>query len=106
MMEHGPAVEVNENPELSEYKTKIGLRFFAIYGSFFAGFVIINTFVPGLMKIKVLLGLNLAVTYGFALIIAAIIMGLIYNMVCTKKENEFESRLTLTDADDSNGGTV
>ncbi len=105
-MEHGPAVEVNENPELSLYKTKIGIRFFAIYGSLFTGFVIINTFAPGLMKVKVVLGLNLAVTYGFALIIAAIIMGLVYNMVCTKKENEFEARLKASDKHNANGGSI
>ncbi|MCP4309897.1 MAG: DUF485 domain-containing protein, partial [Bacteroidetes bacterium] len=32
--------------------------------------------------------LNLAVTYGFGLIVLAIILGLIYNMRCTKIENE------------------
>ena len=105
-MEHGPAIEVNENPELSQYKTKIGIRFFAIYGSIFAGFVIINTFAPRLMKVKVVFGLNLAVTYGFALIIAAIIMGLAYNMVCTKKENEFEALFKATDEHSPNGGNV
>ena len=90
-MEHGPAVEVNEDPAASAYKTKLGLRFFAVYGVLFAGFVLINTFAPQLMKVKVLLGLNLAVIYGFTLILAAIIMGLIYNALCTKKEDELEA---------------
>jgi len=90
-MEHGPAVEVNEDPAASEYKTKLGLRFFAVYGVLFAGFVLINTFAPQLMKVKVMLGLNLAVIYGFTLILAAIIMGLIYNALCTKKEDELET---------------
>ncbi len=90
-MEHGPAVEVNEDPAASAYKTKLGLRFFAVYGILFAGFVLINTFAPQLMKVKVVLGLNLAVTYGFALILTAIIMGLIYNFLCTKKEDELEA---------------
>jgi len=90
-MDHGPAVEYHEETALSEYKTKIGLRFFAIYGAAFVGFVLINTFAPQLMKVKVLLGLNLAVSYGFGLIILAIIMGLAYNAVCTKKEQEYEA---------------
>jgi len=34
--------------------------------------------------------LNLAVSYGFGLILLAIIMGLAYNAVCTKKEKEYE----------------
>ncbi len=97
-MEHGPAVEVNEDPAASEYKTKIGLRFFAVYGVIFAGFVLINTFAPQLMKVKVILGLNLAVTYGFVLILAAIIMGLIYNALCTKKEDELEALAASADS--------
>lgn len=90
-MEHGPAVEFHEDTAVSDYKTRIGLWFFAIYGIAFAGFVLINTFAPRLMKVKIVLGLNLAVSYGFALILLAIIMGLAYNAVCTKKEQEFQN---------------
>ncbi len=89
-MDHGPAVKVTEDSVVSEYKTRLGLRFFAVYGSLFAGFVGINTFFPQLMKVRVILGLNLAVTYGFLLILTAIVMGLIYNDLCTKRELEFE----------------
>lgn len=91
-MDHGPAVEVHEHPEISEFKTKLGLRFFGIYGLIYAGFVLINTFAPQLMKTKILFGLNLAVIYGFGLILAAIIMGLFYNAACSKKEQEIEAR--------------
>jgi uncharacterized membrane protein (DUF485 family) len=91
-LEHGPAVEYEEHQDISDYKTKIGIRFFAIYSIVFAGFVLINTFAPQLMKVKVILGLNLAVTYGFGLILAAIIMGLAYNAACTKKEREYEQK--------------
>ncbi|HCG62726.1 MAG TPA: hypothetical protein DHV69_05775 [Sphaerochaeta sp.] len=102
-MEHGPAVEYQEETALSDYKTKIGLRFFAIYGAAFVGFVLINTFAPQLMKVKVLLGLNLAVSYGFGLILLAIIMGLAYNAVCTKKEHEYEILAKQAEATSSKG---
>ena len=36
----------------------------------------------------VILGLNLAVVYGMGLIVLAIVMGLVYNQMCTKKEDE------------------
>ena len=36
-------------------------------------------------------GLNLAIVYGFGLIIFAIVLGLIYNYVCTKKEVELNT---------------
>ena len=54
----------------------------------YAGFIIINTVAPKLMGKQVIFGLNLAVTYGFGLIILAVIAGLIYNAICTKKEDE------------------
>jgi uncharacterized membrane protein (DUF485 family) len=40
------------------------------------------------MALIVFGGLNLAIVYGFGLIVLAIIMGLIYNHLCTKKEDE------------------
>jgi hypothetical protein len=98
-MDHGPAVEVVEHLEVSEYKTKIGIRFFIVYSIVFCGFIVINTVAPQLMKVRVLFGLNLAVTYGFSLIIAAVVMGLAYNAACSKKEREFEQRA----ADDAGG---
>ena len=39
------------------------------------------------MGIIVFFGLNLAVVYGFGLIVLAIVMGVIYNHVCTGYEN-------------------
>jgi uncharacterized membrane protein (DUF485 family) len=86
-MDHGPAVEWKEDKSLM-YKEKIGVFLFIIYCIIYFGFIIINTVAPKLMELKMFLGLNLAVVYGFGLIIIAIIMGLIYNHLCTKKENE------------------
>jgi uncharacterized membrane protein (DUF485 family) len=89
-MLHEPAAPAGKDPA-SEVKKKIGIRMFIAYGIVYAGFVLINTFIPRVMGIPVLFGLNLAVTYGFGLILLAIISGLIYNSICTKKENEMEA---------------
>jgi len=88
-MLHEPAAQSGKDPA-SEIKKRIGIRMFIAYAAIYAGFIIINTFAPRLMEKKVLFGMNLAVTYGFALILLAIIAGIIYNAVCTKKENEME----------------
>jgi uncharacterized membrane protein YciS (DUF1049 family) len=40
------------------------------------------------MGMIVFSGLNLAVVYGMGLIILAIIMGIIYNNMCTKAEDQ------------------
>ena len=37
---------------------------------------------------EIVAGLNLAVVYGFGLIVLAMILALIYNWLCTRKEKE------------------
>lgn len=91
-MDHGPAVELGEDLA-SEKKSKLGIVLFIVYSLFYSGFVVINTISPKTMEAKVLFGLNLAVVYGFLLIIVAIVMGLVYNHICTgfeDKMNELE----------------
>lgn len=79
------------NDYASGYKTRIGLILFFVYGLIYVGFIILNTFVPRSMEMKIVFGLNLAVTYGFGLILLAIGMGLVYNHLCTRRENRMES---------------
>lgn len=86
-MDHGKATKWGKDHALG-YKTRLGLILFGIYGLVYAGFIFINAIKPKLMGTIILAGVNLAVVYGFGLIILAIIMGLIYNAMCTKKEDE------------------
>lgn len=86
-MHHEPAPEIGENAA-SAFKTRIGLILFGIYGLVYVGFVAINTFDPKSMGHVVFAGMNLAVVYGFGLIILAIVMGLIYNAICTRAEDQ------------------
>ena len=86
-MEHGPAVEWSEDRSES-YKKRVGFFFFLAYAIVYAGFIVINTIWPRTMEARVLFGLNLAVCYGFGLILLAIIAGLIYNLLCGRKERE------------------
>jgi len=91
-MDHGPNITIEESDELIAYKSKLGLKLFALYATFYIAFVAINTVSPAIMKMKVFWGLNLAVVYGFSLIFLAIIMGLIYNFFCNKKEEKEQTR--------------
>ena len=68
---------------------------FIVYALVYAGFVLINIIRPVLMEKEIILGLNLAVVYGFGLIILSLIMALIYNYLCIKEE----SALNGTNAD-------
>jgi uncharacterized membrane protein (DUF485 family) len=53
----------------------------------YGGFVLIGLVNPELMGLHVIGAQNLAIVYGFGLIVLAIIMGFIYNAVCTRMEN-------------------
>ena len=64
---------------------------FLFYALIYAGFVAINVIKPILMEADALFGLNLAVVYGFGLIIFALILALIYNRMCAKKEKELNN---------------
>lgn len=86
-MLHEPSLPVGKDPA-GPYKTRLGIRMFIGYCLFYAGFVAINLLSPKAMAATVFLGLNLATVYGFALIIVALIMALIYNACCTAKEAE------------------
>ena len=92
-MDHGPAAKMGKD-NASDIKSKIGLVLFAVYGLIYVIFIAINTLWPKAMAINVILGLNLAVVYGFGLIILAIVMGLIYNAIC----NNYEKKLNIEES--------
>lgn len=85
-MDHGPAVELGVDHAVKK-KTKLGVILFFIYLIVYAGFVAIGVADYTLMGKVVLGNQNLAVVYGFGLIIFAILLGLFYNWRCTKYEN-------------------
>ena len=87
-MLHEPAAQDDSEDFAAEYKTKLGLKLFFVYGFIFAGFVAINTFSPAIMGSIFLFGLNFAIFYGVFLIVLAIILGVVYNALCTAKEKE------------------
>ena len=83
-MDHGePTTWAKEKSE--EYKKKLGLINFAVYTAIYFVFIIISVINPKMLSIDIG-GLNLAIVYGFGLIILAIILALIYNHMCSRKE--------------------
>ncbi len=62
---------------------RIGLVLFAVYLVLYGGFVLLNTFAPQTMEATPIAGINLAILYGFGLIIAALLMALLYGVLCT-----------------------
>ncbi|WP_035237299.1 DUF485 domain-containing protein [Desulfobacter vibrioformis] len=86
-MSHGPATQWGEDKAIA-YKTKFGLYLFIIYVLVYIGFIAINVVSPKTMATIVFAGQNLAVVYGFGLIALAFVMGIIYDYLCSQKEDE------------------
>jgi uncharacterized membrane protein (DUF485 family) len=86
-MNHGPAVELGVDLA-SKKKAKLGVWLFFLYFAFYAGFVAIGVTNYELLGKKVLGEQNLAIVYGIGLIILAVVMGLIYNWLCSRYEDE------------------
>jgi uncharacterized membrane protein (DUF485 family) len=85
-MDHGPATDWGKD-RASAFKTRVGVWMFLLYACVYAGFVLVNTFEPSLMA-SAIGGLNLAIIYGFGLIIFALMLAVIYNAICSAAEEE------------------
>jgi len=86
-MFHAPAAApAEERAQSISYKSRLGVQMFIPYLVFYGGFVAINLLRPQWMAHRVLLGLNLAVAYGFSLIVVALVLAVIYNAACSRNE--------------------
>lgn len=84
-MLHQPAAPSGKDPA-SPYKTVLGLWMFLAYALIYLGFVLLNIITPKTLETKIIFGLNLAVVYGMGLIVVALVLAMIYNLLCEKKE--------------------
>jgi len=84
--------EEQENIETISRNTRLGLKLFTIYLALYGGFVFLNTFSPAKMEIVIFAGLNLAIVYGFTLIVAAFVLALIYGWLCRNDVSSLSSK--------------
>jgi uncharacterized membrane protein (DUF485 family) len=68
---------------MANRNTRLGLVLFAVYLLLYGGFVLLAAFAPDLMERAPLAGVNLAIWYGFGLIVAAILLALVYGWACS-----------------------
>jgi uncharacterized membrane protein (DUF485 family) len=81
---HGPSSNWTKDHAAS-LKRILGLWFVTLYTIVYAGFVVINVVSPSFMAVDVG-SFNVAIVYGFLLIIFAIFLAAIYNHICTHAE--------------------
>lgn len=89
---HGPSSEWKKDRS-SSLKELLGKWLFLLYLLVYGGFILINVFSPDFMGIDVG-SLNVAIVYGFGLIIVAILLALAYNHVCTHAERLLDNENT------------
>lgn len=73
---------------MAERNARIGLRLFFVYLLFYGGFVLTAALRPAAMEATPAAGVNLAVWWGFALIIAALVMAVLYGWLCRSPREE------------------
>lgn len=77
-------IREEEHPGMVARSTRTGIVLFFLYLALYAGFMGLSTFAPGVMKSRPFGGLNLALIYGFGLIISAMVLAVIYLWLCTR----------------------
>lgn len=61
---------------------RYGLALFFVYFALYATYMALSAFYPQVMRSTPLGGVNLAILYGFALIVAAFVLALVYMYLC------------------------
>lgn len=89
-MLHEPAEPAQKDPAFA-YKRRLGVVMFVVYGAIYAGFVVLNLVQPRHMGDILVAGLDIAVVYGFGLIVLALVLALVYNLACGRKEAELSA---------------
>jgi uncharacterized membrane protein (DUF485 family) len=67
--------------------TRPGLALFAVYLLFYGGFVLLAAFAPDALAVLPFAGVNLAIWYGFGLIVLALVLALVYGWVCRARDD-------------------
>jgi len=77
---------------MNTHNSRIGLVLFAVYLLLYGGFVFLSAFKADVMETTPIAGVNLAILYGFGLIIAALVLALIYGFLCKPTDDEIAAR--------------
>ncbi len=79
-----PLEREKEDADVVAYNTRRGMQMFIVYVLFYGGFMAVSSFWPQVMSLPVIGGVNLAIVSGFALIVLALILALMYMKICRK----------------------
>ena len=75
---------------MESQNARLGLKLFFAYLLLYGGFVFINAFSATTMEAQPIAGINLAILYGFGLIIAALALALVYGIMCKPEGDQVD----------------
>jgi uncharacterized membrane protein (DUF485 family) len=79
-----PVTKEREDAAVVAHNTRMGVVLLVVYVVFYGGFMALSAFRPAAMAETPTGGANLAVLYGFFLIVLALVLALVYMVVCRK----------------------
>jgi uncharacterized membrane protein (DUF485 family) len=80
-----PIVKEQEDAAVVAHNTRIGVILLLVYVVFYGGFMALSAFWPATMAEAPAGGPNVAVLYGFGLIVLALVLAVIYMRLCRKR---------------------
>ena len=89
-MSHEPP-NADEHPELIRRQSRMALVLFFIYLAGYAGFMGLSAFAPRMMAQPAVAGVNVAIIYGLKLIAGAVVLALVYMVLCHRIAQKFAS---------------
>ena len=86
MAELDSPLHEDDDPKISARNSRYGLWLFGLYLVLYGGFMGLSAFEPQLMAKAPFGGVNLAILYGFGLIVAALVLALLYMVLCRSRD--------------------
>jgi len=81
--DHGPSGhEETETEQMAARNARVGRVLFVVYLAGYVGYMILVAFKPETLRMVAPAGVNVAVAYGFALIVGALVLALLYAWMC------------------------
>jgi uncharacterized membrane protein (DUF485 family) len=80
------AAKEQEDEAVVTHNTRMGVILCIVYVLFYGGFMALSAFWPEVMSKPFVSGVNLAVVYGFSLIVVALVLALVYMKLCRKSK--------------------
>lgn len=76
-----PPLSPHSPATVQRHNSRLGLQLFFVYLVLYVGFVLLNAYSPDIMEWRPWGGVNLALLYGFGLIVAALGLAFVYGVL-------------------------